>query len=45
MLSEVDSPFVIKFFDCYDESMSFYLIMEYAEKGTLGGLIKVFIYI
>lgn len=45
MLSEVDSPFVIKFFDYYDEDISFYLIMEYAEKGTIGKLIMVFLYI
>lgn len=43
-LLNLDSPFVVKFYDYHLENDSFYFIMEYAEHGTLWKVIKVYFY-
>jgi NIMA (never in mitosis gene a)-related kinase len=39
-LSRVSSPYVIRYFDSFMDQTNLYIIMEFANKGTLDGLIK-----
>lgn len=41
MLARVDSPYVIRYFDCFLEGNVLNIIMEYASKGSLHQAIKV----
>ena len=40
ILAQMDSPFVVKYFDSYLETDSLYIVMEFCNKGDLQSLIK-----
>jgi NIMA (never in mitosis gene a)-related kinase len=39
-LSKISSPYVIKYFDSFMDDKNLYIIMEFADKGTLDELVK-----
>lgn len=40
ILSQLESPFVVRYFDSFISGESLHLVMEYCNKGDLEGLIK-----
>jgi NIMA (never in mitosis gene a)-related kinase 1/4/5 len=41
MLARIDSPYVIRYYDCFIEGLMLNIVMEYAAKGSLHQMIKV----
>jgi serine/threonine protein kinase len=40
ILAQITSPYVIEYYDSFFDDENLYIIMEYAEKGTLNEFIK-----
>lgn len=38
----IDSPYVIKYYDSFEENKQLYILMEYAPNGSLRDFINVF---